>query len=144
MTSSNKECCLTPSLWYTAPWPSRSRSMTNLYALSEISTPTHSRFSLSAATQVVAHPQNGSKTTSPRLLDILIIRLIRSKGFCVGYHTRSLFGAALMSVHRLFACFPDGSLCFLYTRSFAKSSSPSSSIRISVGNVTFHPLGWGG
>ena len=30
-----------------------------------MSIPTHARFSLCAASSVVAHPQNGSSTTSP-------------------------------------------------------------------------------
>src|SRR5438552_18048186 len=38
---------------------------------------------------VVPHPQNGSSTTSPGLLDALIIRSRSICGLCVGYPNRS-------------------------------------------------------
>ena len=38
----------------------------------------------SAATQAVAHPQNGSSTISPSFDDALIMRSNNASGFCVG------------------------------------------------------------
>ena len=46
--------------------------------------PIHLRPRFSAATQAVAHPQNGSSTTSPSLDDALMIRSSSASGFCVG------------------------------------------------------------
>ena len=46
--------------------------------------PTHSRPSFSAATQAVAHPQNGSSTKSPSFEDALMMRSSNANGFCVG------------------------------------------------------------
>ena len=45
--------------------------------------PTHLRFSRSAATSAVAHPQNGSSTKSPGLLLALMIRSSITRGFWV-------------------------------------------------------------
>ena len=48
------------------------------------SMPIHLRFSFSAATTAVPQPQNGSRTTSPSLLEAWITRSNSSSGFCVG------------------------------------------------------------
>ena len=53
-------------------------------ALSQISMPTHFLPSFSAATHVVAHPANGSNTTSFFSDDAIIIRSYNANGFCVG------------------------------------------------------------
>ena len=53
------------------PWSFLMRSTTNSAAFSDISMPIHFRCSLSAATRVVAQPQNGSKTTLPLLDEAL-------------------------------------------------------------------------
>ena len=56
------------------------------------------RYSTSAATHVVAHPQKGSSTISPGLLLARIIRAKSASGFCVGYPTRSLFFAVKLGM----------------------------------------------
>ena len=50
-------------------------------ALRLMSIPIQRRSSFSAAKQVVAHPQKGSKTMSPGLLDACMMRLRSATGF---------------------------------------------------------------
>ena len=46
--------------------------------------PIQRRPRFSAATQAVAHPQNGSRTTSSSLDDALMMRSSKASGFWVG------------------------------------------------------------
>ena len=80
-----------------------SRFCTTWKAPFQRSIPTHSRPRRSAATGVVAQPQNGSRTTSPGLEEARIIRSYSASGFCVGYPVRSFLGICPpppMSVHQ--------------------------------------------
>lgn len=78
------------------PASSDRRSTTSSAAFSLMSMPIHLRWSHWAATQVVAHPQNGARTVSPGLLDALMIR--SSKRF--RYRLR---GCAAIDTRRSFA-----------------------------------------
>ena len=66
------------------PRCSRNRMLTSSTAFSLMSMPAHSRPNFSAATQVVAQPQNGSSTISPGLDDAKMMRSSSASGFCVG------------------------------------------------------------
>ncbi|MCS1416993.1 MAG: hypothetical protein M2R46_04746 [Verrucomicrobia subdivision 3 bacterium] len=57
---------------------------TRLMAWMAMSLPIRRRFKLCAASKVVAHPQNGSNTTSPSFDLALMILSSNAKGFCVG------------------------------------------------------------
>ena len=59
----------------------RSLECTSSTALWLMSIPIQFRFSFSAATHAVAHPQNGSSTMSPSLLDALMILSSSASGF---------------------------------------------------------------
>ena len=61
-----------------------SRIFTSSTALGLRSIPIHCLCKLSAATQVVAQPQNGSRITSSGLLLALMMRSKRARGFWVG------------------------------------------------------------
>ena len=65
------------------------RSSASRTASGDKSIPTHRRCNREAATKAVPHPQNGSKTMSPGLLEAETIRSNNANGFCVGYPTRS-------------------------------------------------------
>ena len=75
---------VTRRLWKRSPIDPCNRTLTSSTALAERSMPNHSRPSFSAATQAVAQPQNGSKTTSPGLLLARIILSSKAMGFWVG------------------------------------------------------------
>ena len=66
------------------------RSFVMSSADGDMSIPIHCRLSCSAATQAVAHPQNGSRMMSPSFDDALMIRSSRATGFCVGQPVSSL------------------------------------------------------
>jgi len=55
-----------------------------------MSIPIQRRFSFCAACTAVPQPQKGSSTTSPSLLDALMMRSKSGIGFCVGYPSRSV------------------------------------------------------
>ena len=66
------------------PCLSSIRDTTNSAALVETSIPVQFLPRSSAATHVVAHPQNGSSTISPSFELARMIRFKRAMGFCVG------------------------------------------------------------
>ena len=65
---------VTSRSWKRPPIAACRRTFTSSIAFGERSIPTHLRPRFSAATQAVAHPQNGSSTMSPSFEDALIMR----------------------------------------------------------------------
>lgn len=90
---SNRRCadCMSygiPSTttWSMTDWPkvACNRLMMRSIEMYVMSMPTHDRPSFCAASTVVPHPQNGSRTTAPGLVVSLMIRSSSAKGFWVG------------------------------------------------------------
>lgn len=118
--------------WKSSPMNSWRRMLTSSTALGEMSMPTHLRPSFSAATQAVAHPQNGSSTMSPGLELVSMIRSSNASGFWVGYPIVSFPLAGEISVqtslkgrprcssrYRLYLGVRPGAVCIMRPLSYA-------------------------